>query len=188
MATSPGTSVQDEQARTDALSRSGAGTGTATGQAKENASGREDERLAGADKREEPENTSQKADFARVELDEPAGLQAETAAYGPGGTIPAGMVSSPGGFIPLSAVNDPEEALERTLSSNGRNPDTRRLREDEVEQLSGAEARAISAQRGYKPPDLAGTRTQRRFLLEKQAEDPRFKEEKKGVVAKVLGK
>lgn len=173
--------VQNEQARKDALSRSAAGSGTAAGQAR-------DGDPEPGEKQDKPEGAPSKGDFARVRLDKPTGLQAEEASYDAGGTIPANMVSSPAGYVPISGVSDPDEALERTLTSSGRNPDTRALTEEEIEGLSGAEARAISAQRGYKPPDLAGTRTQRRFLLEEQTQDSRFKNEKKGVTARVLDK
>jgi hypothetical protein len=147
---------------------------------------KQDEVHPAGEKRDAPEGAPTTADFGRVKLPKPTGLQAEEANYTTGGTIPANMVSSPGGFVPLSAVADREAALERTLTSSGRNPDTRALSEDEIEGLSGAEARAISAQRGYKPPDLAGSRTQRRFLIEEQSKDQRFTNEKRGLTGKVL--
>jgi hypothetical protein len=183
--------VQNEEARKDALSRTAAtGLGSATGQARENRSGAEDERLKGADKREAPEGAPKMGDFARVELPEPDGLQAEPAAFSTAGTIPSGMVSSPGGFVPISAVSDPKRAIERTLASTGRNPDDRKLTEEEVESLDGASVRAIGAQRGYEMPDMAGGRSMRRIFLEKQAEDSRFKGSStlKKVAAAVAGR
>lgn len=180
--------TQDEKVRDDALSRTAAtGSGSATGQAIEQASGSEDKRLSGSEDRQEPKGAPKQGDFARIDLEEPSGLQAESAAFTTNGTIPSGMVASPGGFVPASAVPDSEAALEMTLNSSGRNPDTRVLSEKEVEGLSGTELRAIGAQRGYKMADLAGTRTQRREFLRLQGEDPRFKE-KKGTTAKILEK
>lgn len=171
--------TQDPKVREEMLARSTSGSGSATGQAKEQASGKEDERLGGSEDREGPEDAPAKGDFGAVEYAQPVGLQAEPANFTSGGTIPAGMVSSPGGFVPLSAVGDPEAALERTLGQQGSTKDNRRLTEDDLDQLDGPSIRAIGAQRGYKIADLAGRRTVKAAFLTAQDEDKRFQKSKK---------
>jgi hypothetical protein len=180
--------TQDPKVREEMLARSTSGSGSATGQAKEQASGREDERLEGSEDREGPEDGPEKGDFGAVEYAQPVGLQAEPANFTSGGTIPAGMVSSPAGFVPLSAVGDPEAALERTLGKQGSTKDNRRLTEEDLEQLDGPSIRAIGTQRGYQMPDLAGRGTIRGKFLAEQEKDERFSEEepaKKGLLAKL---
>lgn len=179
MATADGT--QDPATREEMLRRSSSGDGSATGQAKDQASGKEDERLKGSEDREGPEDAPEKGDFGAVEYAQPVGLQAEPANFTSGGTIPAGMVSSPAGFVPISAVDDPEAALERTLGKQGSTKDTRRLIEDDLEQLDGPSIRAIGTQRGYHMPDLAGRGTIKTRFLALQDADPAFAEK----VAKV---
>lgn len=181
--------TQDSAVRDEMLSRTTtAGSATATGQALDQASGAEDERLEGADKAESPEGAPEKGDFARVQLAEPSGLQAEPAAFSTAGTIPQGMVASPSGHIPATVTNASPEDVNRTLNSTGRNSDNRKLTEREVESLSGPDLRAIGVQRGYDMPALAGTRTQRRVFLEKQSADSRFKETAKSLKEKITGK
>lgn len=171
--------TQNDAVRAEMLSRSTASSGSATGQAKDQASGKEDERLEGQDKRPGPKDGPTNGDFALVEYAQPIGLQAEPANFTSGGTIPASMVSSPSGFVPISSIADPEEAQERTLGAQGSTRDDRALTEEELGQLDGPSIRAIGAQRGYKINDLAGKRTVTAAFLAAQGEDKRFTKGKK---------
>jgi hypothetical protein len=182
--------TQTDEKRKEGLSGAPSGGQTATGQAKEDASGAEEARLKGTEDRPAPEGGPEKGDFAPVDYPEPSGAQAEPANFTFGGTIPSNMVSSTNGFVPVSAVSDPEEALERTLASTRRIRDDRKLSEEELEAMDGPSVRAIGVQRGYEMPDLAGGGVTRRRFLAQQEKDEAFSEKKEGksLLDKVRGK
>lgn len=173
------TTNQSAEVRAEALRAAPSGSGSATGQAKENDSGQEDERLVGSEDRPAPEGAPERGDYGQVEYAQPVGLQAEPAAFTPGGTIPAGFVASPSGFVPASTVANPEEAIETTLGKQKVAAPPRKLTQEEVEALDGPTVRAIGAQRGYQMPDMAGSRTARARFLAEQDKDPAFKKEEK---------
>lgn len=169
-------SQQDEDTRRAVLESQAAtaGDASAVGQALADLDGVEEERLKGHPRgaKEEPLGAPSSGDFGEGARDKPTGLQAVPAAWGPNGSIPAGMVSSPSGHQPVGAVGATAEALEVTY---GRQPtgDLNSLDERTVNGLSGPELRAIGQQRGYEMPD-SGSRSARRAFLEAQAADTRF--------------
>jgi hypothetical protein len=183
--------TQDKAVRSAEIAKSASGTATATGQAREHDSGKEDERLKGADKHPQPEGAPEGGDFAKVNYAQPQGLQAEPANFSVTGTIPAEVVSSPGGFVPLSSVSEGDRyaRLESTYGKQPIGDQLERLTEEDLEGMDGPSVRAVGHQRGYKMPEQAGSRTMRATFLREQENDERFAEEKgkKGLAARVLG-
>lgn len=169
-------SQQDEETRRAMLESQAAtaGDASAVGQALADLNGKEKERLEGHPRgaKDEPLGAPHGGDFGEGTVQKPVGLQAVPAAWGPNGSIPAGMVASPSGHQPVGAVGATVEALEATY---GRQPvgDLNALDERTVNGLSGPELRAIGAQRGYTMPD-SGSRSARRAFLDAQAADSRY--------------
>jgi hypothetical protein len=185
--------TQDKETREKELAKSPSGAATATGQARENDSGKEDERLKDADRRPTPEGAPKAGDFAPVDYPKPQGLQKEPANFSPTGTIPAEMVSSPGGFIPISSVagDELEARLESTYGKQPIGDQLEELTDEQLVGMDGPSVRAVGLQRGYRMPEMAGSRTMRATFLREQGKDERFAEGKdsgkKGLAARVLG-
>lgn len=185
--------TQEKAVRESQINKTSSGGATATGQARENDSGKEDERLKDTDKRPEPEGAPEGGDFAEVKYAKPQGLQAEPANFSVTGTIPADVVSSPGGFVPLSSVSegDREARLESTLGKQPIGDQLNELTREDLEGMDGPSVRAVGVQRGYRMPDMGGSRTMRASFLREQEKDERFLEgegkPKKGLAARVLG-
>ena len=110
----------------------------------------------------------------------PVGAQAEPARFTSNGQVPHATVGSPTGSVPVSALaSSPEDAEKRIDEQNEAHDDfvakrlnrDRRLDPATLNRLSGAELRAIGAQRGYKLPDYSGSRTTRQAFIEAQDKD-----------------
>lgn len=183
---------QAEEVREQVLSRAPAGTATATGKAL--AEEEEEERVDNLENRgakEEPEDAPDEGDF----LGDPPKLskaQKAKAHMTASGTKNPRMVASPSGPVPVSTVaRSPEAAEERLKHQRASELDSVRSRlGDEVEEIpaakirsmSGAEARAILADRGYMQAhesNAMSNRGARAALLKAQEEDDRVKKSKK---------
>jgi hypothetical protein len=167
---------QPEKVRDAALASSHPGTRTATGQALENLSGAETERIEGLESRGSTQpiagGDELKADFPPHEGAQPVGLQAQPAHFVTNGTVDPTMVASPTGLVPVSAVETTVQGAMNRLQAHAdardtANSGTRKvedLTEEEINRLDGGTLRAIASDQGW---DIGenGTRTARRRFL-----------------------
>lgn len=167
---------QPAEAREANLSRTSAGSASASGQAA---------KILREGEPERPENEGSTLPVAgdpTPDWDGPqvaTGAQAVEAAYATNGTIPAGMTASPTGFVPASTVSsDPAEAqriaqenLDNSAHKAAVGSEPKWLSRSEVEAHSGAELRAVASDRGYDIPSTLGNRGTRRAFLKAQAKD-----------------
>jgi hypothetical protein len=166
--------TQSEEARRRALEGANPAARTATGQALENLSGAEDERIENLDNhgsdRPIAGGDALSPDYSPFTAAEPVGLQAQPAAFAGNGSLDPAMVASPTGLIPVSAVaSDHKEAanriqghfdaVEAQLTGGALKVDD--LTDEQIDRLDGATLRAVAAQEGL---DIGenGTRTARK--------------------------
>lgn len=129
----------------------------------------------GAATRGAPTTVPAGGDFLGKAPPKPAGAQREEAEYAPdGGTVPAGFVPSGGGPVPLGSLSEAEQGRAlRLRRADGRLPDNKRLDEEDLDNMTVPDLRALGASRGYKMPDSGGSTATRRAFLHFQEEDKR---------------
>lgn len=173
---------QSEEAREKVLHQATGGLGTATGQAKANLLGHEDERLEGLASRgsEVPiaGGDQIKADYPEHEGAKPIGNQAVPAAFTTNGSLPLNMVPSPSGPVPASTVaGDQAAAAQAVRRANKERDDlilrsgAKKLSREQIEGMNAADLRAVAHDRGYDLGDYAGSRVTRRRFIEAQGKD-----------------
>jgi hypothetical protein len=159
--------------------RAQTGTGTATGQEARRRAG--DEEVPKGKERGSTVKSSTpvpKADYLG-EGQAPIGRQKEEAIFVANGQIDPSFVASPSGPIPVSAVTStPEEAEKRIeqqkksiAESNKPFTRGRRLSDEEISRMNGAELRAVAHDRGYDVSPNAGTRGTRAAFADAQKKD-----------------
>lgn len=160
--------------------RAAVGDNTATGQAKKQRSG-EQEEAKEEDTREIPESVSAiKPDYLASEANEPVGLQAEEASFLPNGSVEHGMVASNSGFVPAASIAKDAEHFDKLVEKqkadlkeglrsvrSGRTA----LTDEQIDKMSGAELRAVAHDRGYDISDTMGTRGSRAAFSKAQGDD-----------------
>lgn len=176
------TTQQTGDQRRAAILGSAATALTATGQAKSQLLGHEDERLEAVEDRgstaevvggDVKPDLSGRAPKNREGQDAPA-------AFVVNGLQPTAMVASPGGPIPVSLVaSDPQDAeqkLETRRDAVEEHPRARdQLTEEQVAALDAPALRAVAESRAYKDFPRLGTEGTRREFLRRQAGDLNFR-------------
>lgn len=155
---------------------------TATGQARAQLLGTEDERLSEIEDRGSTAETiggEPKPDLGGRTVKNREGQDAP-AAFVVNGLQPAAMVASPGGLQPVSLVaSDPDDAqakLEQRRDDAPQHPRARdELSETQVAALDAPSLRAVAESRGYKDFPRLGAEGTRREFLRRQGEDRNFR-------------
>lgn len=174
---------QSEEAREKILMQAAGGLGTATGQARANLLGEEQERI---DNLESRGSTQPIAGGDQIQSDYPAndtenkpiGAQAQPSAFTSNGSLPVNMVPSPSGLVPASTVaGSLEDASKAVEKANKERDDlilrsgAKKLSRAQIEAMSAADLRAVAHDRGYDIGEYAGSRRTRARFLEAQQKD-----------------
>lgn len=173
---------------TDAVAagRAAGGTGTASGKEAARRAGAEDELPTGEERGSlvdpgivpEGEGDYMGTPHAAV------GPQTEAAFFAPNGAIPPNMVASPSGLVPVSAVTSTAEEAEKLLDRRKEDLSReykgltkgKRLTDEQIRSMGGAELRAVATDRGYDLSPNAGTRGTRAGFATAQLEDENLEE------------
>lgn len=174
---------------TDAISVgiAAGGSGTASGQeAARRAEGTDDNIPQGKDRgsTNDPGEVPGKTGDLVGDPHPPVGPQTEAAIFVPNGAIERNMVASPSGPVPVAAVTSSAEEAEKLIEK--RNEDLskqfkgfkrgKRLSDVQINQMNGAELRAVATDRGYDISHSAGTRGTRAAFAQLQSEDDLLEE------------
>src|SRR3982751_2124660 len=167
---------------TDAVSagRAAGGTGTASGKEAARRQGLEDV-PQGEDRgsiNEPGEVPGEKGDYVG-DPHPPVGPQTEAAFFAPNGAIPNNMVASPSGLVPVSAVTNTVEEAEKLMDKRKEDLSRqykgltkgKRLTDEQISSMNGAELRAVATDRGYDLSPNAGTRGTRAGFAAAQKDD-----------------
>lgn len=175
---------QSAENRQDVLAAAQPGSATATGQARAQLTGEEDERLKDhKDRGSTVEIVGGAPTGDLLKPRKPVGAQTEPAVLTFNGTVEAGMLPSPYGPVPVSSQASSVKDAERKLDEHRANLDDGRrsafdeLSEQEVLYMDSASLRAIAQNRDYKNFPHVGTRQTRQIFLQRQKEDPSFKKQ-----------
>lgn len=170
---------QPAKDREDIISRSQAGTASATGYERQRTDPDTDTDIPRGEDRGskvaiegEPESDYPDMDYAK-----PQGAQAKPANMAVNGTVPVNMVPTPSGPVPIGATRSQAIPAKELVQSgirrgaySGKLEQGTKLSEDDVRKLDGPTLRAIAADRGYNV-GMGGTNAIRQQFLEAQEKD-----------------